>query len=243
MKKYLILLLFVSAVSASFAQDSTEPLPKRSTPSPDFPGSLVFEYGLNYLTNPTNSMRTNPWKSITLNVYYMYPVKIGDSRFSVNPGIGVGSEKFGFEDPVTFYDSIGFTLLTNIADHPRYSNLGEVKKSQFIANYIDFPLEFRVHLFKDDHDRSLFLAVGGKVGINFYAKTKIKYSEFGSNKIEKDKYHFNVNSFRYGLVTRLGYGPINTWFYFSGSEMFRGNKTPNMNNPGMWSFGLSLSTF
>ena len=243
MKKYLVLLLFVSAVSASWAQDSEEPLAKRSTPSPDFPGSLVLEYGLNYLTNPTQAMRTNPWKSATLNVYYVYPIKIGESRFSVNPGIGVGSEKFGYEEGVTFYDSLGFTLLANIGDLPRYSNLGEVKKTQFVANYIDFPLEFRVHLFKDDHDRSLFLALGGKIGVNFDAKTKIKYSEFGSNKTEKDKHHFNVNSFRYGLVARFGYGPINLWYYYSGSQLFRGNKTPNMNNPGMWSFGLSISTF
>lgn len=243
MKKYLILLLFVSILGTTWAQETNETEVKRSTPSPDFPGSLVLEYGLNYLTNPTPSMRTNPYTSITLNVYYMYPLKIKDSRFSVNPGIGVGSEKFGFEDPVTFFDSLGFTLLTNIRDHPRYNNIGEVKKTQFIANYIDFPLEFRVHLFKDDHDRSLFFAVGGKIGVNFYAKTKIKYSELGSNKIEKDKFHFNVNSFRYGLTARFGYGPINAWYYYSGSQLFRGNKTPNMNNPGMWSFGLSMSTF
>jgi outer membrane protein with beta-barrel domain len=241
MKKILLLLVLVSLFNSVWAQDDKKV--KASTPSPDFPGALVFEYGLNYLVNNDNSMRTNPYRSATINVYYMYPVQIGKSRFSVSPGIGVGSEKFGFEDPVSFLDSASNTWLKDVVDLPRFANATSVKRTQFIANYVDFPLEFRVHSIKDDHKRSWFLAVGGKIGVNFYAKTKIKYTEDGSNKTYKDKYHFNVNSFRYGLIGRIGYGPINFWYYYSGSQLFRGNTTPNMSNPTMWSFGVSMAAF
>jgi hypothetical protein len=243
MKKLLIIILLVPFFSTSWAQDNNSKKIKGATPSPDFPGSIVFEYGLNYLINPTHEMRTDPWKSATYNVYFTYPVKIGDSRFAVIPGIGIGTEKFGFEDNVTLYDSLGYTLMFDVFDVPQFATASEVKQTQFIANYVDFPLEFRVHTRKDDHKRSFFLSLGGKIGVNIGAKTKIKYTEYGNHKTSKDKYHYNINSFRYGALGRIGYGPFSVWFYYSGTELFRGNKSLNMENPGMWSFGVSLATF
>jgi len=243
MKKILLLLVFVSLFNNVWAQDNENPNVERSTPSPDFPGALVFEYGLNYLIDPTDEMRTNPWRSATFNLYYMYDAKFGDSRFAFHGGLGLGTEKFGFEDPVSFLDSVNRTWLKNIEDLARFENVTSVKRTQFIANYIDFPLELRVHSLKNDHKRSWYLALGGKVGINIGAKTKIKYTELGSIKGYKDEYHFNVNTFRYGFVARIGLGPFNAWYYYSGSKLFRGNTTPNMNNPNMWSFGLSLAAF
>jgi hypothetical protein len=243
MKKILLLLVLVALFNNVWAQEDEKTKVKGSTPSPDFPGALVFEYGLNYLINQEHEMRTNAWKSATFNIYYLYPVNFGKSRFSMNLGFGVGSEKFGFESPVSLQDSLGFTLMRNIEDLPRFADASSVKQTQFVANYLDFPLEFRVHSRKDDHKRSWFLAIGGKIGVNIDAKTKIKYTEFGSNKTYKDKHHFNVNSFRYGLIARVGLGPFSMWYYYSGSELFRGQKTPNMSNPSMWSFGMSLATF
>jgi hypothetical protein len=244
MKKTLLLLLAVSMFTSVLAQVDEKAQVKPSTPSPDFPGSLQLEYGLNYLYNNTYEMRTNPWRSMTLNVYYTYPIRIGDSRFSFNPGIGVGNEKFGFEDPVSFLDSLGLaTVLKPVVDLPGFENVISVERSQFIANYIDFPMEFRVHTRKSDFKRSWYLAVGGKLGINFSAKTKIKYDEFGSSKKYKGLYGYNVNSFRYGAYARIGLGPFNVWGYYSGSQLFLGNKTFNFENPSMWSFGISLAAF
>ena len=243
MKKILLLLVLVSLFNSVWAQEDEKSKTRSSTPSPDFPGALLIEYGLNYLLDPTYEMRTNPWKSATINIYYMYPVKFGESRFTFNIGLGVGSEKFGFESAVSLQDSIGYTLMRNITDMPRFADATSVKHTQFVANYLDFPMEFRVHTRKDDHKRSWYLAVGGKIGINIDAKTKIKYTENGFNKTYKDKHHFNVNSFRYGVIARIGLGPVNVWYYYSASKLFRGQKTPNMNNPNMWSFGLTLATF
>jgi hypothetical protein len=243
MKKLIILFLLVPVFSTSWAQNEDPKTTKGATPSPDFPGAIVFEYGLNYLINNEHSMRTNPWKSATFNVYFTYPVQINGSRFAFIPGVGIGSEKYGFEDAVTFYDSLNYNLLENVLDLTRFANASEVKQTQFIANYVDFPLEIRIHSRKDDHKRSFFVGIGGKVGVNFAAKTKIKYAEYGSNKTSKDQYHFNVNTFRFGGLARIGYGPISGWFYYSGSQLFRGNKSVNYSNPSMWSFGLSLATF
>jgi hypothetical protein len=244
MKKFFILLIAVSTFTSVLAQEDEQSSVKRSTPSPDFPGSLQIEYGLNYFYQNSREMRTNPWRSATINVYFTYPIQIGDSRFSFNPGVGIGSEKFGFEDPVTLKDSItSVTVMRNVAELPRFENMNELIRTQFVANYIDIPMEFRVHTRKNDHKRSWYIALGGKIGFNFDAKTKIKYQEFGRTKTYKDKFNFNVNSVRYGAIGRIGVGPINFWVYYSGSKLFRGNKAFNFENPSMWSFGLSLATF
>jgi len=243
MKKILVLLITMSVLNTGWAQDKETGKVKTSTPSPDFPGSVVLEYGLNYFYENSYEMRTNPWKSATINAYYTYPVQIKESRFSFNPGVGVGSEKFGFESSVSFIDSANLTVMKPIAELARFDTLMTFSQTQFVANYIDIPMEFRVHTRKNDHKRSWYLAVGGKIGFNFDAKTKIKYQEFGRSKTYKDKYNWNVNSFRYGALARIGLGPINAWFYVSGSKLFRGNRSENMENPAMWSFGLSLATF
>lgn len=239
MKKLLLLFIGIATLNHGWAQDDK----KQSTPSPDFPGALVLEYGLNYFYENSYEMRTNPWKSATINAYYTYPVQLGESRFAFVPGVGVGSEKFGFEDDVSFLDSAGLTVMKPISELARFDDNMNFQLTQLAANYIDIPLEFRVHSRKTDHKRSFFLAVGGKVGFLFDSKTKIKYQEFGKSKIYKDKYHWNINTFRYGAMARLGYGPFNAWVYVSGSKLFRGNKAFNMTNPTMWSWGISLATF
>ncbi|MEN8247768.1 MAG: outer membrane beta-barrel protein [Bacteroidota bacterium] len=245
MKRIITLLLLIPVFYIANAQEDDQKDQIRTTPSPDFPGSLVFEYGLNYLTNNDHVMRTNPWQSATYNIYYFYPIKLGESRFAFNPGLGVGTEKFGFEEDISFQDVNKITELKTIPELPRFDTLtfSTVKETQLIANYIDMPLEFRIHSRKSDHKRSFYLSLGGKIGVNFDGKTKIRYSELGSHKVYKDNYHFNINSFRYGAVARVGVGPFNAWIHYSGSKLFRGNKYSGFQNPNVWSWGISLATF
>ena len=188
MKKIFFIALLWSFVSLVMAQDNTnsdnnsESTAYRYTPSPDFPGALVFDWGINYFDKNSGIMDTKPWSSPTLNVYYMYDHRIGDSRFSVNFGAGVGNEKYTFNSNVTFVDTLGFTKMDSIANVPFFSTAGGVKKTQMVINYIDIPLEFRVHSRKNDHKRAFYLALGGKIGFRFAGKTKVVYSEFGNTK-------------------------------------------------------------
>jgi len=121
--------------SSVFAQDNAEPAKDskestayRHTPSPDFPGALVLEYGINYFDKNSPVMDTKPWGSPTLNLYYMYNARLGDSRFSVNIGVGVGSEKYTFNAPITFTDSLQITVIDSIKNIPYFSNISALKK-------------------------------------------------------------------------------------------------------------------
>ena len=242
MKKIISLLLLVPVFYVAQAQENNQ---TNSTPSPDFPGSIVFEYGLNYFTGNDNVMRTNPWHSATYNLYYFYPFKLGESRYSFNPGFGIGTEKFGFEEKISFQDSSSVTVMRNITDLPRFDSLivSNINKSQIMANYFDIPFEFRFHARKNDHKNSFYIALGCKVGVNFNGKTKIKYTELDNQKTYKDIHNFNVNRFRYGAVARIGGGPFNAWIQYSGSKLFRKDKFTGFQNPNVWSWGISLTTF
>ncbi len=249
--KYILFVVILTGLGSSvFAQENAEPAKDakestayRYTPSPDFPGALVLEYGINYFDKNSPVMDTKPWGSPTLNLYYMYDIRLGDSRFSVNIGAGVGNEKYTFEAPVTFTDSLQITIIDSIKNIPYFSNISALKKSQMVINYLDIPLEFRIHSRKNDHKRAFYLAIGGKVGFRFAGKTKVVYSELGSKKKFKDLYNFNINAIRYGATARIGYGPINFWGYMGLNNFFDGNKTAGIRNPTTFSFGLSLSTF
>jgi len=251
--KYTFFVIVLMSLSGSIlaqnddanSNDSKESTSYRYTPSPDFPGALVVEYGINYFDNNSAIMDTDPWKSPTLNLYYMYAFRIGEeSRLSFNIGAGVGNEKYTFKAPITFSDSLSITIIQPIDTVPFFDNkIITTKKSQMVINYLDIPMEFRIHSRKKDHKRSFYLALGGKVGFRIAGKTKIVYSEFGTTKKFKDLYHFNVNAIRYGATAKIGYGPINFWGYLGLNSFFTGNKTEGIRNPNTFSFGLSLSTF
>lgn len=251
MKQVFFIAILIGLSTSIFAQDNTESKKDsesspayRYTPSPDFPGALVIDWGINYFDNNSGIMDADPWKSPTFNIYYMYAHRLGDSRFSVNFGAGVGNEKYTFKAPVTFSDSLTTTIIQPIDTVPFFDNkIIALKKTQMVINYIDFPLEFRVHSRKNDHKRAFYLAIGGKIGFRFAGKTKIVYSEYGTQKKFKDLYHFNVNAVRYGATARIGYGPVNFWGYLALNDFFTGNKTVGIENPNTFSFGISLATF
>lgn len=245
MKQAFLVLLFVGVVSTTWAQDTKDASSTayRYTPSPDFPGSITIDYGLSYFDDNSAIMDVKPWKSPTLNIYYMYPFRMGASRFSFNAGAGIGTEKYSFNSGVTFVDIDGITEVDSLTKIPFFENISGLKKTQVVVNYFDIPIEFRVHSRKNDHKRSWFLAVGGKVGFRMGSKTKVVYEEFDSKKKYKNLYDYNISAVRYGASARIGVGPFSFWGYYGFNSFFANDKVSGINNPNTFSFGISLSTF
>jgi hypothetical protein len=244
MKRTFLVVILTGLCLTSIAQDNTSSTNvNRYTPSPDFPGSVVIDYGFSYFDNNSAIMDVKPGKSPTLNIYYMYPFRLGASRFSFNVGAGIGSEKYSFNAPVTFVDDAGVTLVDSLKNLSFFNNTSGYNKTQVVVNYFDIPLEFRVHLRKNDHKRSWYLAVGGKIGVRLAAKTKVLYKEFDTDKKIKDLYNYNISTFRYGASARVGIGPFSIWGYYGLNPFFIENKTSGIKNPNTFSLGISLSTF
>ena len=243
MKTVIVLTMILIGSGIVNAQNDLSTNSTNTTPSPDISGAFVFEYGSNHLLEASPEMKTEFWKSPTFNVYYSYPIKIRDSHFSFNPAIGIGNEKLGFTRSNTFIDSLSYTRVKPIGDLPYFDSEPEVRNTQIAAHYIDIPLEIRFNSNKENHKGSLYLAIGGKVGFRYDSKTKIKYIENEQNKVMKDSQSYNLNTFRYGAHIKLGAGPFAFWGYYGLNKYFKSNKVEGVENPTLFSFGMSLSTF
>lgn len=249
-----IVALFMSS-TVVFAQEATPKNNKATRASklvqekagrPDIPGDLMIEFGFNWVRDHIPGNDFNTWGSRTFNAYYLYEKNIGESAFSFHPGIGIGTDKFAFENDVTLgygLDSLGSREVQFVPLDSVYGIGTSYKKSQISANYIDIPLEIRWRSRKYDPKSSLKITLGGKVGFLFDSKTKVKYSEYGETKKSKQKEKFEMNTIRYGAYAKIGYGGFSAFYYYSISDLFKKDKGPMSTTMYPMTFGLSLALF
>jgi hypothetical protein len=236
--------LFIIVVGLFF---STAALAQTREGSPDFPGQLIVDLGVNRFDGTPDNMSIRFLGSRVFNIYYMHEIRLGESRFSFNPGIGIGTEKFSFRNP--------YTLRTDPTQDPRQVNVmaieeltgleeANVNRSVMGTNYVDIPLEIRFHTNREQFRRGFWFALGGRVGYLFDADTKIVFDDLGgrTNRLQL-KENYNLNRFRYGAHVRLGIRSFNIWGAYYLSPLFRENRGPAGQNTNVFNFGLSLALF
>jgi len=79
------------------------------------------------------------------------------------------------------------------------------------------------------------IGAGGFAGYMLNARTKQVSDARGKNKFEDD---FQLNSFRYGLCGRIGYGAFDLYVNYTLNDIFRPNLGPSVQN---LSFGLNFT--
>ncbi len=250
-KAGLILLATIVISSGAYAQKNskaahTAKVIKEKAGRPDIPGDLLIEFGFNWMQEQPPGYGFNTLKSRTFNAYYLWDIPLGESAFSIHPGLGIGTEKYAFEDNISIaygVDSLGnealmFTPLDSI-----YGTGNSYKKSQINTNYLDLPIEIRWISRKYDPKRSVKVSLGGKVGVLIDSKTKVKYSQNGENKTRKQKEKFNLNTLRYGVYFKVGYGGISLYGYYSLSDVFKKDAGPLATTTYPFTFGISWTLF
>jgi hypothetical protein len=262
-KKFASLILFTAFSYAVIAQ-STEPKKKGR---PDIPGTFLIDLGLNTMTERPNNLKYGLWGSRTVNAYYQYDMRIGKSKFSFHPGIGLGMERFKLQrfskylpndtidkvqNPTLIFDNLGNTQFIETARYLydgdtlgqiNWSDSYKTKKSMLVMNYLDIPFEFRFSTNPDDPARSFKVGIGGRVGYLIGSHSKIKYRENGELKIIKDKQDFNLSPFRYSASLRIYIGNFNFFGFYNFNPMFKEEKGPSKTNTATYTFGISLSSF
>ncbi|MDQ3395615.1 MAG: PorT family protein [Bacteroidota bacterium] len=249
MKKLCLLLWCLLFLNAAYANDNNGPgkaekendsnqgqKQEATEASPNFPGSLRIGFALSFLRDAPEDMKLGWWKSRSVDIYYILDLPLGNSRFTFNPGIGLGIERFGFMRPVAF-DRISEqeVQIVNIdALNP--------SKSLLNANYLDIPLELKYH-FGATMYSGFNIAVGGRVGYLIDAKTKVNYEENGSAIKLKTKDDFNLNKLRYGVTARVGLGRFNLFYYQNLSPLFKSNQGPSSTDMYHFKAGISFSAF
>ena len=226
------LIILVSALVCLSVALRAQEKPRKAF-RPDIPGSFMIDFGFNNGQNKPVGFDQSFWGSRTLNLYYHYPVRIPNTKFSYNPGAGFAFERFKFTNNYTLLQQPA-TDGTMILDDPTKTLFvgGSVKKSMLVANYIDFmPLEFRFDTNPKDVSRGFNVTVGGRVGFLMESHTKIKYTEGVASGIYKDKQQHGLNTFRYGVYTRIGVGNFNWFWFYNFSTYFSANKGPHVSGP------------
>lgn len=252
--KRIIFALLISTFTINFgiaqknATADKKKIIKEEAGRPDVPGDFFLETGFNMLIDD-DVLNTTLWGSKIFNAYYQYGKNIGDSRFSVHPGIGIGTEKYALNDTMTVgyrFDSNNDWVVSALRIDSSITHFRadpNVRKSKLATTYLDIPIELRWRSLKYDAKRSLKVAVGGKIGILLDSHTKIKYDGIDEKKTVKRKENFGLNNFRYGAYAKVGYGNFYVFYYHSLSTLFNGADGPGATEAYPIMFGLSLSVF
>lgn len=235
MKKIFIAVvgLFILNVSA-FAQ------------RPDLPGAMIVDLGVNTWADTPTNLDLNLFQSKTVSFTYYWDLPIGEKGFTFTPGLGLGIERFSFEESFTIgsvSDATGVRTLStdNLADViPDASFIGKTKAGM---NYVDIPLEFRYYTRSDDFSRGFRVAIGAKIGVLYSSFTKYTYEDFtGSDRLVRDRKDMGLNRFRYGLQGRVGWGSISFFGFYELSDKWKiapegGENTKNL------TIGIALTGF
>lgn len=244
-KKALFLVLLSSLTFAAFAQTDLEP-EKKKKGRPNLPGTFAIDLGLNFPTKKAG-FKTNAFGSRTLNIYYYYDYRVGNSKFSLHPGIGFGLERYKFSNDRTPAYVAGpnsnFETLEMIPAEDVVPFASSIKKTQLITNYLDIPLEVRFSTNPDDPGRSLKISLGFKFGVLYESFSKIKYREEGETKKLLDKQNFNLNPIRYGPLFRIGVGGFSLYANYTLSPLFKDGKGPEGAKINNFTAGLTLAVF
>jgi len=94
------------------------------------------------------------------------------------------------------------------------------KKNKLKTTFLEVPLLFTLTPGKR---KSFYLSGGIYGGILMTAKQKLKAADGAKSKIKDD---FNLNKFRYGLVGRIGLGPLAFYAQYSLTDLFKEDQGP-----------------
>jgi hypothetical protein len=248
MKKILFALGLLGASCMALATtDPKEPSTfKKAIARPDIPGTLQFDLGFSFLPNSPENMNTRAFGSRTLNVYYKrdYPFL---NKFLFSPGIGFGMDRYKFSQNYTLTSTIddqgdrqvAVTALNTFLG----SSVSEIKKSMFITNYIDIPLEISFLTNPSDPKASFRVTAGGKFGMLLNSQTKVRYEEEGQNVTLKNRNDFEVTRFRYGVYGSVGTRGFSAFFYYSLNPLFNSGRGPGATEANNFTVGLSIAAF
>jgi hypothetical protein len=221
-----VLIVFTSTLSGQSA--------KERIAQPDIPGDISVDFGLTFLNNTEDFLQTKTWPSRTVGLHYMYTHKLSD-RFTVNPALGFGMDRFGWQDNVNFLQDTALTYqLDTIAGL-------SLKKNLLTFSYLEVPVELRYYPFKTVKGEGFFVGVGAFAGLRIGSQTKIKYEFDNADRVEKHRADFGLNQFRYGVQAHIGWKQISIFGKVYLNDMFE--IKPSGADPSQITFGLNFSGF
>ena len=245
MKKILLALLGIMALTVSKAQDKDE------KKKPDYSkidlsnranDHFMIQYGYDGWAGTNDSINPSGF-SRHFNFYFMYdkPFKT-NPHYSIGIGLGFGSSNIFFKntyvDLKSFRAHLPFTLVSN-------GNVPHFDKFKLVTSFLEAPVEFRFAGNPVKPDKGIKASVGIKAGFLLKAYTKGKnelnasgQTLYGKNYIMKEVEKHYINTTRFAVTGRIGYGFISIDGSYQLTSFLKSGAGPTINP---WSIGLTLS--
>jgi len=230
-----VVIVMLSFSSLSFGQLSEEP--KKLTP--DLPGEIVVDFGFNIATSEPVLMDFNWFRSKSLGIYFVKPFDLGQN-ISFRPGIGLSLEKLGTTDPFT----VNYVLDEDDNLILGYEFLpGEVKKSQLALNFLEIPVEMRYNFGGNEGKGSVYIGLGGSLGLMVDGHTKIKH-EILDQKIKEIRYNnFSFDKTRIGAFGKVGYRSFGLFYKYYFTDVFNSSGPADTEDTAYWTVGMTIAGF
>ena len=203
---YLIIVILSLYTNACSAQDSATISTNKKVRNRD---QIILDITLdNWLKLPAGI--TTKFRSPGITIACVNDLVFGNSPLGFAFGLGFSSYNVhsnGTFEEMTFTDSTSaYTRFVPLAT--------SYKKNKFSVNYVELPMEFR---FRTKGKNTFRLYVGVKGGYLVNIHTKI-VDEQGKRKYYNFK---NINLYRYGLTTRIGYRKFNLTGFYALNTLFK----------------------
>ncbi|MBL7771407.1 MAG: outer membrane beta-barrel protein [Chitinophagaceae bacterium] len=220
MKKLLTLLLIASLSLNTFAQKKLLSTSTYAKPSRD---NFMLQFGYETWANAPDSIKISGIGR-AINAYITYDFPIQKSNFSFAAGAGVGVSNIYLKDQtIVLTDTL--SMIQFVDETVNY------KKYKLTTTYLEAPLEFRYFSDKVDRNKGIKAAFGIKVGTLLSTHTKSKRTLNNKPLIEKEATKRFIESYRYSVTGRLGYGNFSVYGSYALSNLFKANQGPENIRP------------
>jgi hypothetical protein len=206
---------------------SKEPRVKRWTGSfnPHWAG---LEVGMNLFSETDYSLYGGdeffdliPGKSLTWNLNFAeWAFKNEQNNFGLVTGLGFSFSDYTFDRAITIEKEFGDGMIVPVPLDPN-----GLKKSKLTITYLTAPLMLEIKTPLRMGGSRLYLAGGVIGGINIGSHTKYKYRK------DKEKFrsNYHLNTFKYELTGRIGFGDFCVFANYSMTPLFKDGKGPELN--------------
>jgi len=223
-----LMVFFIAAQVLVAQQAETEAMPIEEIERKD---QLMIDFNYeNFVNGPSNvDFR---WYNRGINVQYLYDIHVVKNRFTIGLGAGFSSQNYygnGHLTRDTLADG-GLGAVWDTRDQD-YTN------NKVSVNYLEIPLEFRYRSKTNEKGYQWKFTLGAKYGYLIDIHDKLILDNGDKFKT----YNFpDVNDFRYGVVTRIGYGKVNLTAFYSLQPLFKDGRGQEMNQI---SIGIGIAPF
>lgn len=232
----LIFSLSIAVSAQSSKENSTTDQQQDSTSNEDLgkrQDLFFIDLNWDYLFGMPSTVNQKYWgRGVSLGLMFDQPLN-ETNNISLAIGAGFQTHNYYTDGVVRNYDTTSVT--ESVWFNPDAS---EKVKGKISLNYVDVPFEVRFRSNPNEKGFRWKFAVGGKVGYLIQAHEKT----INDQDIKVKYYNYpTINTIRYGVTARVGYGSVMLSSFYSLSNMFNQNHLND--NPTAFSVGISLVPF